>query len=99
MCRGHAFAPLCATAFKHKLPTFGAHSHSKAMRFGAPAIVRLKGPLHVTMLLKNVSAEKSKTIEATLLCQGSVRFCGSHQQGFASEGGFKASIIRIFVRV
>jgi hypothetical protein len=73
MCRCQSFAPLCATAFEHKLPTFGAHSHTEAVCFGTSAIVRLKGPLHVTMLLENVSAENSKTIEATLVCQGSER--------------------------
>ena len=71
MCRCQSFATLCATAFEHKLPTFGAHSHTEAVCLGTSAIVRLKGPLHVTMLLENVSAENSKTIEATLVCQGS----------------------------
>jgi len=70
MCRCQSFAPFCATAFEHKLPTFGAHSHTEAVCLGTSAIVRLKGPLHVTMLLENVSAENSKTIETALVCQG-----------------------------
>ena len=52
MCRRQSFATLCATAFEHKLPTFGAHSHTEAVCLGTSAIVRLKGPLHVTMLLE-----------------------------------------------
>lgn len=70
MRRCQSFAPLCASAFEHKLPTFGAHSYTKAVCLGTSAIVRLKGPLHVTMLLENVSAENSKTIETALVCQG-----------------------------
>ena len=58
MCRCQSFATLCAAAFEHKLAAFGAHPYTKSMGFGAPAIVRLKGPLHVTMLLTNFSCRK-----------------------------------------
>ena len=46
MCRGKAFAPLGAAAFEHELAALGAHAHAEAMSLGAPAVVRLKSPLH-----------------------------------------------------
>jgi len=39
------------------------------MCFGATSIIRLKGPLHVSMLLESVGAENSKIIETTGRCQ------------------------------
>jgi hypothetical protein len=52
MCRCQSFASFRATAFEHELPAFGAHPYTKTVCFGATAIVRLKGPLHVSMLLE-----------------------------------------------
>ena len=40
------------------------------MRFSATTVVGLKGPLHDSTLLENVSTEKSKPIERVSSCQG-----------------------------
>ena len=70
MCWGKAFAPFGAAAFEHELAAFGAHAHAKAMSLGAPAVVRLKSPLHGLHLSINISAEKGKAIVRNGCCQG-----------------------------
>lgn len=63
MRRGKAFAPLCAASLEHELSPLRAHTHAKAVRFGAAAVVRLKSSLRHTIHLSiNVSAEKIKAI-------------------------------------
>ena len=70
MCGSEALAPLGSAAFEHKLATLGAHANAEAMSLGAPAVVRLKSPLHGLHLSISISAEKGKAIGSTGRCQG-----------------------------
>lgn len=61
--RGKTFAPFCAASLNHELSALRAHTHAKAVRFGAAAVVRLKSSLrHTVHLSIIVSAEKIKAI-------------------------------------
>jgi len=52
------------------------------MRFSAATVVGLKGPLHDSTLLENVSTEKSKPIERVSSCQG-----GEKTEGVIADEG------------
>jgi len=45
MRRREPLAAFSATAVEHEAPVLGRHARAKAMRFGATAVVRLKGSL------------------------------------------------------
>ena len=45
-------AAFCTAPLEHKLTALGAHAHSKAVCFGATAVIWLKGPLHDSTLLE-----------------------------------------------
>lgn len=69
VCGSEPLAAFCTPSFEHQLPTFCAHAHAEAVRFGAPAIVRLKCPLHVLCSSKDVFTENTKPIEMAGTCQ------------------------------
>src|SRR6185503_7914176 len=66
MCGSEAFAPLGTAAFEHELAALRAHANAEAMSLGAPAVVRLKSPLHGLHVSLIVSAEKGKAIGSTV---------------------------------
>jgi hypothetical protein len=48
MMRSQPLAAFSAAAFQNQAPSFGTHPGAEAVRFGATAVIRLKGTLHLT---------------------------------------------------
>jgi D-beta-D-heptose 7-phosphate kinase/D-beta-D-heptose 1-phosphate adenosyltransferase len=72
MARCQPFAPFRAAALENEATALRAHTLAEPMRFGAPAVVRLKSSLHCDAPKVDVVPlfEKRETNNRNLLCQG-----------------------------
>jgi hypothetical protein len=83
MARSQPFAPFRASALENEATALRAHTLAEPMRFGAPAVVRLKSSLHCDAPKVDILPlfEKDETNNRILLCQGIDTLVSSDESG------------------